>query len=152
MSKEKTQTVILVVHGTPTNFNEQNRYNADRAMIGLSHKIKKHFNGQTPQIWHSPAKGAIEMVTRMRKFLPEVVVEQPKELQEETLGMESMKWLKEKLDTFEQQNLVLVVDQKFVNKFPMMYAWQPNDAGFGNAIILSRKKGTRMSCEFFPEN
>lgn len=110
-----------------------------RQSVELAKKIKASLNGDdgTITIWTSSANRAKEtaQIIKQEMQLAEMLVEE--KLWSDQRHQHDFDWLKEKLNEFEGDNLIIVTHLEYVREFPAQLSFHRNYAGYAEGVLIS---------------
>jgi phosphohistidine phosphatase SixA len=113
-----------------------------RQSLELANKIKTSLNGDVGSvvIWTSSANRANEtaQIIKQEMQLAEMLVEE--KLWSDNRHSHDFNWLKEKLDGFEGDNLIIVSHLEYVREFPSIVGFPKNYAGYAEGVMIHDNK------------
>ena len=111
-----------------------------RQSLDLAKKINASLGIGDVTIWSSSANRARETaeIIKQEMQLAEMVIEGL--LWSDSYHPHNFTWLKEKIDSFEGDILIIVSHAEYVREFPSMIGFRENGAGYAQGVKIEDKK------------
>lgn len=112
----------------------------------LAKKILSELRGKNVTIWTSSANRAVETSTIIKEEIEKEVsitelISLP-ELWSDNDHSYSFRWLKEKINLFTGENLVIISHLEYVREFPEILGFRENNAGYAQGVMIENGKCT----------
>lgn len=108
-----------------------------RESLELAQKIKSNLNGNGEIIiWSSPANRAKETaeIIQQEMQLAELVIHE--ELWSDNWHQEDFDWLKNAIDEFDGETLIIISHLEYVRGFPSKMGFDHNNAGYAQGVKI----------------
>jgi phosphohistidine phosphatase SixA len=103
---------------------------------GLALAIKKVIGREKTTIWSSSAVRAKETAEIIQQEMnpAELIIEE--KLWSDKKHRHDFDWLKQRLEEFEGENLIIVSHLEYVRLFPLMLGYDDNNAGYAGGVLI----------------
>lgn len=110
----------------------------------LAKKILSELKSKNVTIWTSSAKRAVEtsMIVKeeIEKEISIIELISLPELWSDNDHSYSFRWLKEKINQFNDGNLIIISHLEYVQKFPEILGFCENEAGYAQGVLIEDGK------------
>ena len=108
--------------------------------LRLANRIKANLNGGDVVIWVSTAKRAQEtaQIIKQEMQLADLFVNE--KLWSDNRHPHDFNWLKDQLDNFNGENLIIVSHLEYVRQFPGRLGFSQNNAGYAEGVLIHQGK------------
>ena len=112
--------------------------------LSLAISIRKLLGQTDAVIWSSPALRAAETAQIIKQELSFASLVLEEKLWSDNKHHQDFKWLLDKLQSFEGENLIIVSHLEYVRYFPEMLNFSGNNANYAQGVLIRNGK-----CELF---
>lgn len=110
--------------------------NGERQALELANKIKANLIEGDVTIWSSSAARAQGTAQIIKQELPLVEMVVKAQLWSDNEHRHDFKWLKEELESFQGDNLIIVSHLEYVRQYPGWIGFKENNAGYAQGVII----------------